>query len=32
MRYIDDNGLKKVSEALDKRFYPVLASRSEFDE
>lgn len=32
MRYIDDNGLKKVSEALDKRFYPVLASRSQFEE
>lgn len=32
MRYIDDNGLKKVSEALDKRFQPVLASRSQFEE
>ena len=32
MRYIDDNGLKKVSEALDKRFQPILASRSEFNE
>lgn len=32
MRYIDDNGLKKVSEALDKRFQPILASRSQFEE
>lgn len=32
MRYIDDNELKKVSEALDKRFQPILASRSKFNE
>ena len=32
MRYVDDNGLKRVSEELNKRFQPILASRSEFDE
>lgn len=32
MRYVDDNGLKEFSEGLNKRFQPVLASRSEFNE
>lgn len=32
MKYVDDNGLKKVVEGLNKRFQPVLASRSQFEE
>lgn len=32
MRYVDDNKLKEFSEGLNKRFQPVLASRSQFDE
>lgn len=32
MRYVDDNGLKKVVEGLNKQFQPILASRSQFEE
>lgn len=32
MSYLDDKGLKRFSEKLNKRFQPILASRSEFDE
>ena len=32
MRYVDDTGLKKVVEGLNKQFQPILASRSQFEE
>ena len=32
MKYVDDNKLKEFSEGLNKRFQPVLASRSQFEE
>lgn len=32
MKYVDDNKLKEFSEGLNKRFQPILASRSEFEE
>ena len=31
MRYVDDTKLTEFSEGLNKRFQPVLASRSQFD-